>query len=163
MVATGDADRTYPFDALPGLLRTFVDEKAEFMTTNRLQRSNRGAMKRSHTVANHALSAVSRTLFRNGLTDSQSGMWIFQRHIWDGLDVRSPGMAFSQEIKNAASRAGYRVLEVPIEYRPRGGDVKLRALSDGLRNLRQLFDHRFRAAARQRRLLEAQQEQFETV
>jgi hypothetical protein len=101
-------------------------------------------MKASHFVANHALSALSRTLFRNGLRDSQSGMWIFRRYIWDGLDVRSAGMAFSQEIKNAATTAGFRFMEVPIEYRTRGGEVKLNALPDGMANLRQLFNHRFR-------------------
>ncbi|MDT3396508.1 glycosyltransferase family 2 protein [Streptomyces sp. B1866] len=144
VVATGDADRTYPFDALPGLLRTLVDQDVEFMTTNRLGRGNSEAMKPSHDLANRALSAVSRALFRNGLRDSQSGMWVFRRYVWHGIDVRSHGMAFSQEIKNAATLAGYRCLEVPIEYRKRGGDVKLNAMRDGLDNLRQLFDHRFR-------------------
>ncbi|TDT98548.1 hypothetical protein EDD99_6775 [Streptomyces sp. 846.5] len=143
VIATGDADCTYPFDALPQLLRTLVASNVEFMTTNRLSRSNK-AMKPSHSLANHVLSAVSRTLFRNGLRDSQSGMWIFQRHVWERIDVRSTGMAFSQEIKNAATTAGYRYLEAPIEYRKRGGEVKLNAVSDGIRNLRQLFEHRLR-------------------
>jgi hypothetical protein len=53
-------------------------------------------------------------------------------------------MAFSQEIKNAAAMAGFRYTEVPIEYRPRGGEVKLNALPDGVANVRQLFEHRFR-------------------
>ncbi len=149
VIATGDADCTYPFDSLPELLRTLVDQDIEFMTTDRLRRENRSAMKTSHTVANHALSALSRVLFRNGLRDSQSGMWIFRRHVWHGLDVRSQGMAFSQEIKNAATRAGYRFLEVPIEYRTRGGEVKLNALPDGMANLRQLFVHRFRRSSAQ--------------
>jgi len=144
VIATGDADCTYPFDALPRLLRVLADQDVEFMTTDRLHSRNRSAMKASHFVANHALSAVSRTLFRNGLRDSQSGMWLFRRYVWDGIEVRSTGMAFSQEIKNAATRAGYRFLEVPIEYRVRGGEVKLKALPDGMANLRQLFAHRFR-------------------
>ncbi|WP_063774094.1 glycosyltransferase family 2 protein [Streptacidiphilus rugosus] len=144
VIATGDADCTYPFDALPGLLHTLVDHDVEFMTTDRLSRENRSAMKTSHTIANHALSALSRALFRNGLRDSQSGMWVFRRYVWTGLDIRSTGMAFSQEIKNSATRAGYRYLEVPIEYRNRGGEVKLNALPDGMANLRQLFEHRFR-------------------
>ncbi|MDH6578057.1 glycosyltransferase family 2 protein [Kitasatospora sp. MAP5-34] len=144
VIATGDADCTYPFDALPDLLRTLVDRDVEFMTTDRLRRENRDAMKSSHYVANHALSALSRSLFRNGLRDSQSGMWIFRRYVWHGIDVRSSGMAFSQEIKNAATRAGFRFLEVPIEYRVRGGEVKLKALPDGMGNLRQLFSHRLR-------------------
>lgn len=169
VIATGDADRTYPFDALPQLLSILEEQQVEFMTTNRLQPGNQDAMKRSHAVANHALSAVSRTLFRNGLRDSQSGMWIFRRQVWDRLDVRSTGMAFSQEIKNAASRAGCRMLEVPIEYRPRGGDVKLNAFSDGASNLRQLFEHRFLRSGRQGATIgltmfpEQEQEQFESV
>jgi hypothetical protein len=36
------------------------------------------------------------------------------------------------------------VLEVPIEYRMRGGEVKLNAMMDGLSNLRSLFQHRLR-------------------
>ncbi|MFC7218048.1 glycosyltransferase family 2 protein [Streptomyces polyrhachis] len=147
VIATGDADCTYPFDSLPELLGALVERDIEFMTTDRLHRDNRDAMKPSHTLANHALSALSRALFRNGLRDSQSGMWIFRRHVWHGIDVRSAGMAFSQEIKNAATRAGYRFAEVPIEYRKRHGEVKLRALPDGMANLRQLFAHRFRRDA----------------
>ncbi|WP_059010403.1 glycosyltransferase family 2 protein [Streptomyces specialis] len=144
VIATGDADRTYPFDALPWLVGTLEVRDVEFMTTNRLVPGNDEAMKPSHAIANHALSAVSRALFRNGLRDSQSGMWIFRRYVWHGIDVRSTGMAFSQEIKNAVSLAGYRYLEVPIEYRKRGGEVKLNAMRDGVANLRQLVDHRFR-------------------
>jgi len=144
VIATGDADCTYPFDALPELLGALEDHRVEFMTTNRLGKVNRAAMKPSHSLANHFLSAVSRALFRNAVQDSQSGMWVFRRYVWHRLDVRSTGMAFSQEIKNAATLAGYRYLEVPIEYRPRQGEVKLNALPDGMANLRQLFEHRFR-------------------
>jgi hypothetical protein len=74
-------------------------------------------------------------------------MWVFRRHVWAALDVRAPGMAFSQEIKNAAVRAKYRVLEVPIEYRMRGGEVKLKAIADGLSNLCSLVEHWLRRPA----------------
>lgn len=142
VIATGDADCTYPFDDLPRLLRIADEHQAEFLNTNRLGRENREAMKPSHTVANHALSLVSRTLFKSEMRDSQSGMWVFRRYIWEALKVTSDGMSFSQEIKNAAVREGFRCLEVPIEYRPRGGEVKLNAFSDGVSNLAQLFRHR---------------------
>jgi glycosyltransferase involved in cell wall biosynthesis len=146
VIATGDADCTYPFDALPEMLSAFEDHEVEFLTTNRLLRRNRQAMKISHTLANHLLSGVSRALFRNNVKDSQSGMWIFRRYVWERLRVESGGMAFSQEIKNAATTAGFRFTEVPIEYRPRGGEVKLNALPDGIGNLCQLFRHRLRKA-----------------
>ena len=65
--------------------------------------------------------------------------------IWDELDVRSCGMPFSQEIKNEAFVKGFRCAEVGIEYRVRGGEVKLSATRDGVRNLSQLLGHRLRA------------------
>ena len=144
VVASGDADQTYPFDHLPQLLAKLDEEDVEFLTTDRLHSANRAAMKDSHFIANHVLSTVGRVLFGHGIRDSQSGMWIFRRYVWENIDVRSPGMAFSQEIKNAAVRAGYRVLETPIEYRVRGGRVKLNSVRDGAKNLVHLIAHRFR-------------------
>jgi glycosyltransferase involved in cell wall biosynthesis len=144
VIASGDADRTYPFDHLPELLAELESSGADFLTTDRLHSANRGAMKQSHFWANHALSFFSRLIFRHGIRDSQSGMWVFHRYVWTGVDVRSPGMAFSQEIKNAAVLAGYKVTETHIEYRVRGGDVKLNSVRDGVRNLAHLVSHRIR-------------------
>ena len=144
VIATGDADLTYPLDRLPELLAEFQARGADFMTTDRLLKANRNAMKPSHTFGNHLLSMAARTLFGHGFRDSQSGMWIFRRQVWTGIEVRSGGMAFSQEIKNEAYARGFRSVEVPIEYRPRGGTVKLNALRDGWGNLRQLVEHRRR-------------------
>lgn len=146
VVVTGDADCTYPFDTTPDLLDLLAARNVEFLSTNRLLRANRRAMKRSHTVGNHMLTVTSRGLFRAPFRDSQSGMWVFRRRIWSHLDVRSGGMQFSQEIKNEAWLKGFRCAEVPIEYRPRGGVVKLNALRDGTRNVGQLMGHRFRAS-----------------
>jgi glycosyltransferase involved in cell wall biosynthesis len=145
LIATGDADCTYPFDALPDLIATFLARELDFMSTNRLGRQNSHAMSRSHQVGNWVLTKVSRMFFRSPFGDSQSGMWLFRNDIWPHLDVRSGGMPFSQEIKNEAFVKGLRCAEVPIEYRVRGGDVKLHAVRDGMRNLWQLVGHRLRA------------------
>ena len=144
VIASGDADRTYPFDYLPELLAKLESSGADFLTTDRLHSGNRGAMKHSHFWANHILSFFCRLIFRHDIRDSQSGMWVFHQRVWAGVDVRSPGMAFSQEIKNAAVLAGYKVAETTIEYRVRGGDVKLNSVRDGVRNLAQQFGHRIR-------------------
>ncbi len=146
IIVTGDADQTYPLDHTPQLLAKLEAEETDFLSTNRLLRSNRGAMSPSHEFGNRVLSWVSRTLFGNAFLDSQSGMWIFRREIWRHLDVRSSGMSFSQEIKNEAFRRGFRCAETSIEYRQRGGEVKLSAARDGIRNLKQLFAHRARPA-----------------
>jgi glycosyltransferase involved in cell wall biosynthesis len=148
LVATGDADCTYPFDALPDMLTIFANKQLHFMSTNRLGQQNSRAMKPSHGFGNRVLTRASRSFFRAPFRDSQSGMWLFRREIWADLDVRSGGMSFSQEIKNEAYLKGLRCAEIPIEYRVRGGDVKLNAVKDGLLNLSQLVGHRLRARRR---------------
>ncbi len=147
VIATGDADLTYPFEDLPRLLEVFEDGGLEFMTTDRLSRENRAAMKFSHLLANHVLSALGRVLLGHSLRDSQSGMWLLRSEVWDQIAPRvtAPGMAFSQEIKFAAALAGFRFAEVPIEYRERGGRAKLNALGDGVSNLCHLFALRVRS------------------
>lgn len=143
IIATGDADMTYPFDALPGLLEYLNRENIEFLSTDRLTKLNNKAMTFSHIFGNWLLSSVTRLLFRWPYKDSQSGMWIFRRYIWPQIDVRSGYMPFSQELKLEAFAKGFVCAETPIEYRPRVGEVKLNATKDGLRNMTQLFLKRF--------------------
>ena len=145
LIATGDADLTYPFEILPEVLHLVDECGLDFVSTNRLECRDRTAMTPSHVVGNVVLTAVSRALFRGGFQDSQSGMWIFRRAIWDQLHVESNGMAFSQEIKNEALVRGFRCAELPIAYRPRGGEKKLHAVRDGARNAGQLLTHRLRS------------------
>lgn len=142
IIATGDADMTYPLDALPELLAEFDKAKADFSSMDRLSRLNPEAMTLVHLFGNWLLSATTRILFNWPFRDSQSGMWIFKRSILKHLDMRSGGMPFSQELKIEAYIRGFTCIELPIEYRPRVGKVKLNAIKDGVRNLTQLFAKR---------------------
>lgn len=145
IIATGDADLTYPFEILPDVLKLIERDNLEFVSTNRLAGLRPEAMKPSHVWANRMLTGVSRALFESlPFRDSQSGMWIFKRYVWSCLDVQSGGMPFSQEIKVEAYRNGFRCAEIPIEYRPRGGETKLRGVRDGARVAGQLLAHRMR-------------------
>jgi hypothetical protein len=62
-------------------------------------------------------------------------MWIFRRHILKEIRLTSDGMPLSEEIKIETFRRGLNVLEIPVEYRARIGDVKLNTMEDGIRNL----------------------------
>lgn len=146
VIATGDADRTYPFEILPEVMVTLESENIDFLTTNRLDGLRPGVMSRSHLWGNKGLSVVARQLFGVPFRDSQSGMWVFRRKVWHALRVRSGGMAFSQEIKVEAFRHGFKCVEMPITYRPRGGESKNHTVTDGLRNLMQLLASRTRPA-----------------
>ncbi len=139
IIATGDADFTYPFEDLPRFIEKMEKENLDFINTNRLQSINQEVMKPSHIFGNKILTAVTKMLFHSPFVDSKSGMWIFRREMWDQLDVRSSGMAFSQELKMEAYLRGFRCAEVPIKYRIRFGDTKLNTFRDGAKVIVQIF------------------------
>src|SRR5205807_2410865 len=86
IIATGDADLTYPFADLPKLIAKMEYEQLDFINTNRLHDVDPKAMKKSHIFGNWLLTSLTKILFNSPFADSQSGMWIFKRHIWDHLD-----------------------------------------------------------------------------
>jgi glycosyltransferase involved in cell wall biosynthesis len=145
VIATGDADLTYPFGILPDALRVLQSEQLDFLTTNRLESLAPEAMSPSHVWGNRVLAGLTRMLFRVPFRDPQSGMWIFRREVWSALNLRASGMPFSQEIKLEAYRRGFRCGELPIVYLPRGGESKLHTVRDGLRVGSHLLLHRLRA------------------
>jgi glycosyltransferase involved in cell wall biosynthesis len=143
IIATGDADMTYPFDHLPEMISTLLKDGVHFMNTDRLSTLRSEAMTRLHVVGNWILSTMTRVLFGWPFRDSQSGMWIFHRGIWQHLDVRSGGMPFSQELKLEAHAKGFKCAEIEIEYRPRLGEVKLDGFKDAFGNTKELILKRF--------------------
>jgi len=142
IIATGDADLTYPFGDLPKIIKKMEDENLDFITTDRLTNLQPGVMSRTHYYGNLLFQFISKTLFGLPCKDSQSGMWIFKRSIWPKLNVKSSGMPFSQELKIEAYKNGFKCAEVPIIYRARVGEVKLSTLKDGLGNMLQLINKR---------------------
>ena len=142
IIATGDADLTYPFEILPEVLDIMAQHDFDFINTDRLGTLSPEAMTRSHVFGNWLLSVTTKVLFRWPYNDSQSGMWIFKREIWPHLDVRSSGMPFSQELKIEAHAKGFKCTEIQIEYRARAGKEKLNTINDGIGNIAHLVKKR---------------------
>lgn len=149
VIATGDADSTYPFSILPEILLHMERENLDFINTDRLTTLNKEVMSSSHRLGNWVLSFLTKALFGCPFKDSQSGMWVFKRAIWKQLKVTSSGMPFSQELKIEAYIKGFKCAEVPIEYRTRAGKEKLNTLKDGWGNITHLFKKRFSLSKQQ--------------
>jgi glycosyltransferase involved in cell wall biosynthesis len=140
IIATSDADHTYPVEDIPKLVSLLREENLHFITTNRFSYMENGAMSFEHRIGNGVLNVMTRLLFRIDLNDSQSGMWVFRKELLDKLVLKSDSMSFSQELKiEACNLAGCRWREIPINYRSRVGQVKLRTWRDGTGNLLRLI------------------------
>jgi glycosyltransferase involved in cell wall biosynthesis len=142
-IATLDADCTYPAEDIPKFLEMLEKEKLDFIIGDRLSTMKKGVMSSKHKFGNWVLVKTSNLLFGTKLRDSQSGMWVFRHSILPKLTLVSDRMALSEEIKIEAKLKGMRMREVPIEYRPRAGEVKLNTWKDGYGNLRYMWRKKF--------------------
>jgi dolichol-phosphate hexosyltransferase len=134
-VATLDADSTYPANRFPDFLAPLAEDRADFVSGDRISRLADDAMTGMHRVGNQMLNLVFCGLYGASVRDSQSGMWAFRRSIIPRLRLVHDGMAFSEELKLEVLRAGFRFLEIPIEYRRRVGTKKIRSTRDATQNL----------------------------
>jgi len=143
IIATADADLTYPVEDIPELVKLLEEENLDFITTNRFAKMESNVMSPRNRLGNGVLNLTTRLFFRIDLKDSQSGMWVFRKDLLNSMHLNSDGMPFSEELKlEACHFAKCRWREVPIEYRDRVGKVKLSGWRDGLLNLCYLFRKR---------------------
>lgn len=142
-IAALDADLTYPADRLPDFLAVLEAGGADFVAGERISHLRAESMSGMHRIGNGLLNVVFRVLYDTRIRDSQSGMWAFRRAILPALRIVHDGMAFSEEFKIEAIRRGFRYSEVPIDYRVRVGDKKIRSLRDALSNMVWLVRKRF--------------------
>jgi len=139
IIVTGDADLTYPFEDIPKFIKIMEKENLDFINTDRLTNLKPEVMHWTHQFGNWFLATICHVLYGLPFKDSQSGMWIFKKSIWNKLNVNSSGMPFSQELKIEVHKKGFKCKEVPINYRARVGDVKLRGIKDAFGNTIHLF------------------------
>ena len=146
IIVTMDADGTYPAEEVPNLVRMLVTDHLTFITCDRLTQAEKGSMSGLHGFGNKLLSITARMLFWYGIKDSQSGMWVFHKSMFDNENLRptNDGMPLSEEIKILARRhlAKGTVREVSVPYRPRIGEAEINTWSDGWKNLKFLYSMR---------------------
>jgi glycosyltransferase involved in cell wall biosynthesis len=127
IIITGDSDSTYPFSDIPIFLSIIEQRGVDFINTDRLSVLRKESMRFSHVIGNKILTRFCKMLYPGfPFKDSQSGMWIFKKNIWEKLNVTSSSMPFSQELKIEVYHKGFAVTEIPINYKPRIGQVKLK-------------------------------------
>jgi glycosyltransferase involved in cell wall biosynthesis len=144
IVVTLDGDHSYPVDAISYLLEVYRHSGVRFVSASRFPLRNRNAMSTKHWIGNKILSSVMSILYFRWVSDSQSGMWVFERECLNAMSLTSDGMAFSEEIKiEAIRRKSIGFKEIYVDYSNRLGEIKLQPWRDGLRNLLFLFRKRF--------------------
>ena len=132
-----DGDDTYPAEAAAALCAPILSGGADMTVGDRLSngsyaRENRRA---GHGFGNGLVRAAIRWIYGYGFDDVMTGYRAMSRPFVKTFPVLSRGFQVETELSIHAVDRGWRILDVPVEYRdrPEGSVSKLDTVGDGLR------------------------------
>jgi dolichol-phosphate mannosyltransferase len=135
-----DADYTYPAESIPEMIRILKENPQVGMVSG--NRFNSHLDKKAlHSVlyfGNRLLAFTHNVL--NGITlrDPLTGLRVVRAEILRGWDVKSKGFDIEVELNHKVERAGFTIVEIPIQYRSRLGEKKLK-ITDGASILKRII------------------------
>jgi glycosyltransferase involved in cell wall biosynthesis len=137
-----DADYTYP--ATHFLQMLSVLEKYDVVLGSRLRgKMEKGAMSSINWIGNHLLAFMANILYGTRISDLCTGCWGFRGEVVKELKLDATGFDLEANLFAQIARKGYRIAEVPINYRRRKTPSKLNSLRDGYIIARTLIGRRF--------------------
>jgi len=140
IVITLDCDDTYPVDAIPKLV-ALIDEGWDLVNATRLAKRPK-AMPLANYVANRVFAWTARLLHGIRTTDVHSGMRAYRKSMIDAVPWDPNGPALPVDMLILPYRRGFRVTEVPIEYRERIGATTLQRFRSTVWTFKRLWKAR---------------------
>jgi len=125
-----DADHTYPAKDIPILVK-HMEDGADLVLGNRFSAAGLKNIPAFNRIGNGLFSFLISFASGQDIADGQTGFRAFKKGMLDKLKIRSNGLEFETEMTIKAAINGYKVEEVPIEYRKRIGKSKLNPIKDG--------------------------------
>lgn len=135
-----DGDDTYPAEVARELLAPLVDGSADMTVGDRLSNGSYGEenSRAFHGFGNNLVRWLIKVIYGFAFDDVMTGYRAFTRAFVKTMPVLSTGFQVETEISIYAVDRGWRVADVPIEYRdrPEGSVSKLSTFGDGAKVLR---------------------------
>jgi len=137
IVITLDCDDTYPVEAIPKLV-SLIDEGYDLVNTTRTWRRP-AAMPFVNFLANRVFAFGARVLHGLKTTDVHSGMRAYRKSMIDAVKWDPRGPALPVDMYVIPYRQGFKVKEIPIDYRERIGTTTLHRFSSTIWTFKRLW------------------------
>lgn len=131
-----DGDGTYSADNLDKLLDPLLNDISDIVIGSRFQgKREMGSISILNTFGNRIFNRAINFALGTSVTDSLSGYRAFYRNVFNDLILLSDTFEIEVEMTVEGFVKGYRVLEVPIDYKLRNNksSSKLSPVSDGIK------------------------------
>jgi len=138
VIATVDADDTYPPEVLPELVR-MVREGIDVAGANRLTITPTKHMPLINWAANLTFNLIATYRTRRIIRDVHSGQRAYKREVIQMFDWDFKGYAFPIDLIFWPAMAGLKIKEIQIVYRERIGETTLVRGPSGRASVQRLF------------------------
>ena len=127
-----DGDGTYEVKHINLLLEAMMKNEAELCLATRMYDPNK-AMGFMNFVGNKIITFCFDFLYKQFLSDSQSGFRAISRAAIEKVDLDQDDMAFATEMLVQFAKKGFKMIEVASTYKARKyGRTKLRRIKSGV-------------------------------
>ena len=138
-----DGDDTYPAEAAAAMLDQLAAGEADMVVGDRLSNGTYGREndRAFHGFGNNLVRWLIKHLYGFEYSDVMTGYRAFNRVFAKTMPVLSNGFEIETELSIHAVDKGWRIAELPIEYRdrPEGSESKLSTFSDGFKVLKMIM------------------------
>ncbi|CCQ33928.1 Galactosyltransferase protein [Halorhabdus tiamatea SARL4B] len=128
VIVTTDCDDTYPMERLPDFLAA-INDGYDVVSGDRLT-GGAETMPRFNRLGNHAFAWLASALIGERVHDTTTGMRAYRHEVIDAIEW-TENTGLSAELLLRPLVRGYRVTEIPIDYRERVGETTLDPLAGG--------------------------------
>ncbi|CAB50103.1 glycosyltransferase family 2 protein [Pyrococcus abyssi] len=119
-----DADYTYPPQYIYDIVKAL--EEYDVVIGSRLKgKIEDGAMPKVNKLGNWGLSLIATILYGKKISDVCTGMWGFRKYVLDSIEIDANGFDLEANLYVEAVKKGFKIGEVPINYRKRPNKPKL--------------------------------------
>jgi len=138
-----DADLEYNPDDYPLLLEPLIKGEADVVYGSRNIIKN-PLFNKLYFWGGKFLTFILNLLYGVKLTDINTGYKVFKKEVLEKLDLKEKSFAFCEEVTCKLIKKRYKIVEVPIHYRPRSfkEGKKIRWWRDGPRGLYVIIKNR---------------------
>jgi glycosyltransferase involved in cell wall biosynthesis len=126
-----DSDFTYPAGYITQMV-DMLEGGYDVVLGSRLNGSvEHGAMKRLNLLGNHLLAFLANLLYGTRISDLCTGFWGFKVDVVRSLNLDAVGFELEANMLIEVAKRGYKISEVPIQYRKRATASKLGSIRAG--------------------------------